>query len=227
MSLFRALLFCFPSVAFRLSARDVLARRVSPDGANRIWAETLARQAQLRRVRPHHSLGVAFLIRYMEWDAALYQSAQAHGLSKPEAGRLVEEANWEAFGPISTLSFRLSRLRSSHPLQRVRWLLAVMFKVLFTAPFSRKVYPSDDQIAFDVTECPLAKYFRDRGVPELTQHAACSLDYRLSVLWGLNFKRSKTIAEGYPLCDFRFRTSGGDVAPPTLAGDAAASRRPP
>jgi hypothetical protein len=52
-------------------------------------------------------------VRYLEWDRALYQAAQEHGLSKSQAGTLIEEVNWEIFGPVTAASFKLSRLRSS------------------------------------------------------------------------------------------------------------------
>jgi len=208
MSLVSVFLLCAPSLAFRRSASRVLARETSPDRAARIWDATKKRRAELRKSRPRHSFGVNRLLRFFEWDGALFSAAKQEGIPAATAGRLVEEINWGVFGPALGLSFSISRLRSRHLGTRVHWLVDLMFGVLFTSPFQRTKLPSTRDVAFDVTVCPLARYFQDRGVPELTHYAACSLDHRMAADWGVRFERTQTIAEGKALCDFRFRIPG-------------------
>lgn len=41
------------------------------------------------------------------------------------------------------------------------------------------------------------------GLAKLTPHVACGLDQRMAKLWGVDFARKHTIAQGAPLCDFR------------------------
>jgi hypothetical protein len=60
-------------------------------------------------------------------------------------------------------------------------------------------------VAFDVTLCPLADYFKDQGVPELTPHAACNLDYGAAREFGVELVRSQSIADGAAHCDFRWK----------------------
>jgi hypothetical protein len=60
-------------------------------------------------------------------------------------------------------------------------------------------------VAFDVVLCPLANYFKDQGVPELTRHAACNMDYRMAREYGVDLVRSQTIADGAAHCDFRWK----------------------
>ena len=218
MNLVPILLLATPSLAFRRSASQVLARETSPDRAARIWDRTKHRQKVLRKARPRHSFGVNVTLRYFEWDCALFLAARQEGLSAATAGRLVEEINWAALGPAFALSFSISRLRSQHLRTRVQWIIDWMFRVVFTAPFERTTVPSDQDVAFNVTVCPLAQYFRDRGVPELTRHAACSLDYRMAAIWGARLERTQTLAEGHALCDFRFK--------PDLHQDLDAGGRP-
>lgn len=207
MNLISALLFCAPNVAFRRSASRILAREMPADQAARIWDTTKSLQAELRKTRPRHSLGLNMVLRYFEWDCALFLAAKQAGLSVATAGRLVEEINWAVFGPGIALNFSISRLRSKHLRVRVKWVTDLLFSVLFTAPFKRTTLPSAKDVAFNVTVCPLAQYFRDHGVPELTRYAACSLDYRMAADWGVQLERTQTIAEGHKLCDFRFRPS--------------------
>lgn len=209
MGVASALQLCAPSLAFRRAASRALAREMSRDRAARIWDATKVHQAELRKARPRHSLGVNVVLRFFEWDCALFMAARREGLSSGEAGRLVEEINWDLFEPLTALSFSASRLRSKNLRTRVEWVLDLMFGVVFTAPFQRTTLPSTRDVSFDVTVCPLAEYFNDRGVPELTRYAACSLDYRMAKQWGVSLERTRTIAEGHTLCDFRFRIPSG------------------
>lgn len=196
--------FWLPALAFRRAAQRHLAA-AWPQQAEAIWQATRRLQPGLVAARPRHSPGVNHVLRYLEWDRALYQAAQEQGLTAGQAGTLVEEISWSIFGPPIGFAFRLSRLRSAQRRVRVRWLLDLLFLTVFGAPFRREPRPEPGAVAFDVTTCPLADYLRAQGTPELTRHAACSLDYRMARDWGLRLDRSQTIAEGGRCCDFRFR----------------------
>ena len=67
------------------------------------------------------------------------------------------------------------------------------------------VFPeSDAYIAVDMTRCGLADWFRDQGAPEIAP-IACEGDFIWTeLLTGLKFNRTKTIANGDDICDFRF-----------------------
>jgi hypothetical protein len=207
MGVFPTLLFCAPSFAFRRAAVARLAASFPADDAERIWRKTLKLQSELKSKRPKHSPGVNHMLRYLEWDCALYRALLEHGIARNQAGGLIEEVNWNIFSPVTASSFEISRARSSKLQIRIRWILDTMFSVLFTSPFERRALPSDDGVAFDVVACPFSAYFREQGVPDLTAYAACSLDHRMARQWGIRLDRSQTIAGGAPLCDFRFKTT--------------------
>jgi hypothetical protein len=214
VSIVASALFLLPSLAFKRCAASTLARALDPEHAKRIWRTTLELQASLAKERPLHSLGTDLVLRLMEWDYAIYRAARQGGVNELEAKRLVEEINWHALGPVIAMSFPATRLRSPRLVTRVSWLLDLMFRIIFTAPFRRTTYPRADEVAFDVDVCPLAQYFKARGVPELTSAAACSLDHRMATVWGMTLHRTQTIADGYPRCDFRFRAKQADTAAP-------------
>lgn len=217
MSAVSILLLSMPSVAFRRAALPVLQREFSEQQAARIWQDTQRRQRQLRKTRPRHSLGVNRVLRTFEWDCALFLAARQDGVPVDTIGPLVNEITWDVFGSVIALSFKASRLRSRQLRRRVKWVLDLMFGVLFTSPFQRTAVPSTEDIAFNVTVCPLARYFDDHGAPELTPYAACGLDYHMADLWGVSLHRTQTLAEGGSLCDFRFKIHGRS------AGDGASS----
>ncbi|HEY0014682.1 MAG TPA: L-2-amino-thiazoline-4-carboxylic acid hydrolase [Longimicrobium sp.] len=191
-------------MVFRRSALPILAPALSSDAVERVWARTVALQRELRKTRPRHSLGVNLLLRLFEWDRALYGALLESGAGRDEAGRMISEINWALLGPSTALSFSLSRLRSRDLRTRVQWVIDLLFATVFTAPFRRVVHRAKGEVAFDVTRCPLAEYFAAQGTPELTRHAACSLDYHMAAQWGVTLRRTQTIAEGHPACDFRF-----------------------
>lgn len=191
-------------MVFRRSVLRVLAPALPAETVERVWARTRVLQRELRMTRPRHSLGVNLVLRLFEWDRALYGALLESGVPADDAGRWIGEINWAILGPSTALNFALSRLRSGDLRTRVQSVVDLLFAVVFTAPFRRIVHPAKEEVAFDVTRCPLAEYFAAQGTPELTRHAACSLDHRMAAQWGVTLQRTRTIADGHPSCDFRF-----------------------
>lgn len=101
--------------------------------------------------------------------------------------------------------FKLSRLRSAKLETRVKWLLGMITRCFFTSPFHHRYHPSETGVAFDVTACPLADYFKGQGIPEFTAHSACHPDYCAARELGVDSVRSQTIADGAAHCDFRWK----------------------
>ncbi len=205
MSILSPLLLLLPRIAFRRAVSKLLATSILANKRKQIWQRTVLFQSELRNTRPHHSFGVNLFLRYMEWDNALYRALREHGMAQEEASQLIEEINWEVFGAGTMASFMLSRLRSKQLQTRIQWVLDLMFFALFTKPFRKQEMPADNGIAFDVVCCPVADYFRQQGIPELTRYAACNLDLRMARIWGVKLAREKTIADGDAHCDFRFK----------------------
>ncbi|MBL8151619.1 MAG: L-2-amino-thiazoline-4-carboxylic acid hydrolase [Blastocatellia bacterium] len=201
------LLFFFPKMAFKHHTLLALREFVKPDEVKRIWNKTLEHQKTLASKRPQYSFGTNYLIHYMEWDCALYRSLQEEGVSESSAKELIEKINWSVFGSNIAVMFRVSQLRSRNLMARIEWMVDLMFLLVFSAPFQRRKIHSPNEVAFDILVCPLAKYFKDQGVAELTSAAACSLDHHMAGLWGVILSRSQTIAQGHPICDFRFHTN--------------------
>ena len=205
------LLFYAPNTAFRRAARHQLQAHFA-DKSAQVWRSTCAWQIRLAPDRPRHSASVNLIMRDMEWSCALYRAVQEHGVSQAEAGALVETIMLEVYQPVPAAWFKLSRLRSAKRETRVRWILGMITRYFFTPPFRHRHLPSMTGVAFDVTLCPFANYFKDQGVPELTPHASCNLDYGAAREFGVELVRSQTIVDGAEYCDFRwkFPAAGAD-----------------
>ena len=199
------LLFYFPGIAYRRVAQRHFSVRF-PGRADELWRSTRTWQSQLAPSRPRHSASVNLMMKHMEWGCALYRALREHDVSRTEAGPLVESIMSDVYRPVPSVMFKLSRLRSSTHETRVEWLLLrVMTRRFFTAPFVHRYLDPGDGVAYDVTCCPFADYFEEQGVPELTPHAACNLDYRLADVLGAELTRTQTIADGADHCDFRWK----------------------
>ena len=71
------------------------------------------------------------------------------------------------------------------------------------------VVPGDDvhEFGFDYKECGVCKLCKDEGCFELAKYL-CRLDFLIVEVIGIKLDRTKTLAEGGDLCDFRFRKKG-------------------
>jgi len=208
------LLFCFaPDTAIRRAARRRLQAHF-PDRVAEVWRSTRTWQSRLAPNRSRYSASVNLTMRYMEWSCALYRAVQEHGLGQTEAGSLVETIMSDVYQPVPAALFRLSRLRSANRETRIKWLLDMMTRYFFSPPFRYRHLASETGVAFDVTHCPHADYFKEQDVPELTPHASCNMDYCMAREWGIDLVRSQTIAGGAAYCDFRFKIprNGGSAS---------------
>jgi len=127
-------------------------------------------------------------------------------MSQAEAIVLVETIMSDVYRPVPAAIFKLSRLRSAKRETRVKWILGMVTgHILPAPPFCYRHFPSETGVAFDVTLCPFANYFKSQGVPELTEPAAGNLDYVMAREWGIELVRTQTLAEGATHCDFRWK----------------------
>jgi hypothetical protein len=90
---------------------------------------------------------------------------------------------------------------------------SVLFRKMFLSVWERQdeaygwatEFPeSDAYIAIDVTRCGLVDWYTDQGVPEIAP-VGCEGDFIMAeFMTGLKLERTKTIAGGDEICDFRY-----------------------
>lgn len=83
----------------------------------------------------------------------------------------------------------------------------------YAAPISGK-YPEDFKyryvegedfdLGLDFTECALLKLFKKHGAEEFMPYI-CAMDIPISKYGNLGLHRTKTLAEGFDVCDFRYK----------------------
>jgi hypothetical protein len=193
-----------PAAAYGRVARRYLQANF-PDKSVQVWRSTRAWQSRLAPNRPRHGGSINHIMRYLEWSCALYRALQEHGVNQAEAAALVETVMWDVYQPVPATMFKLSRLRSAERETRVKWILGMTTRHFLAAPFCYRHLPSKAGVSFDVLACPFADYFKEQGVPELTEPAAGNLDYGMAREWGVELVRTQTIADGAAHCDFRWK----------------------
>jgi predicted ArsR family transcriptional regulator len=68
-----------------------------------------------------------------------------------------------------------------------------------------------DRLEFNVTRCRYAELFQELGLPELGALIHCSRDFAMAEGFSgdIELKRTQTLMQGAPHCDFRFKTKSG------------------
>jgi predicted ArsR family transcriptional regulator len=68
----------------------------------------------------------------------------------------------------------------------------------------------EDRLDFNVTRCRYAELFQELGLPELGALIHCSRDFAMAEGFSgeVELKRTQTLMQGAPHCDFRFTKRG-------------------
>ncbi len=139
---------------------------------------------------------------------ALYRSMRSHGLSVQDAEQVLLALAEQEFRRYPTWVCRLigyvymSRINQL----RIRRYAELSQRRYYAADFvCRQVDASavNDRWGIDYQECGIVKFLRAQGAEELAP-CMCRMDYIVFPAMGINLHRTGTIAEGCPMCDFRF-----------------------
>ena len=210
-----------------LRSFDNLMARVQP------WVKTWLGQEQaerfMRESRQEYEalipripfIGNSFLVlsfykpvtRYL----AVYRALQKQGRTVEEAGHLIYRMGTEEALAIPPAGRRL---------MEALWFSGWFRKLAKERTFKsqQRTYPGNFVATYvegdgrefdygiDYTECANCKFLRAENAFELAPYA-CATDKPISELLGWGLTRPKTIAEGYPICSFRFKKGGKTNVP--------------
>jgi hypothetical protein len=153
---------------------------------------------------------------------SLYQVMKARGKTAAEAGRVLYEAIVKRYGePIPEIP--LSQRLSEEKLMRRRKARAERSKLReYDGDFVYEYVEGDGEsfdYGYNFIECATQKYYLSQGAEEFLPFY-CFLDFPKSRLYGLGLQRTGTLAEGYEICDFRFKSGSlcEEEWPPSFIG---------
>jgi len=73
---------------------------------------------------------------------------------------------------------------------------------------TREMLKDDGEVReYNVTRCGYAEFFKALGEPELGRFLLCDMDFDIAEVGApaVEFRRTQTIMQGAPYCDFRYR----------------------
>lgn len=146
------------------------------------------------------------------WALAIYRVVVEHGGSLEEAGELIHGIAQVEMGRVprvvrhgsGRLWFgRMMRLRLKRAARRSQ-------ARRYPGDFRFECVAGDGktvEFGIDMVECGIVTFLRRQGAEELGPYL-CDLDYVMFGAMGIGLRRTKTLAWGCDLCDFRFSRDG-------------------
>jgi hypothetical protein len=121
---------------------------------------------------------------------------------------LISDVSWKVYEKWGVIPISIAQLWARNPRDRMRFAVKAFLQFPFSPPGYRlNRLPSDDGISFDMQRCVVAEYFQTQGTADLCVGTWCDLDFALAEMWGGWLERTKAIAAGSSLCDFRFKAN--------------------
>lgn len=148
---------------------------------------------------------------------AVYRALQRQGRTLEDAGRLIFLISKEEARAIPYVGRRLMET-----LWFSRWFRRLIKKGALKSQQRRYAggfvlsYVEGDgrefDYGFDYSQCANCKFLRAENAFELAPYV-CATDKPISELMGWGLTRPKTIADGFPICGFRFKKGGATNVP--------------
>ncbi len=194
-------------IAGRMRSRDHPERgRLSRPEASEIvratW-EKYEREARSLPMQP--TFGSRLMVRLACATLLLFRELLAHDVDRRDALSMIEDTSWRLYGPLQRTSAVLARSAAADGESRIRARVAADHRFPFNPPGWR--YEDKGHTGYDMVHCALAAYLLDEDAGDLCAAAFCAQDFAAAETWGLRLDRSKTLAQGHPVCDFRYHSA--------------------
>jgi hypothetical protein len=149
------------------------------------------------------------------WYVALYEPMRAHGKTAEAIGKLIYDLNVYSLSgtPKQQIAAEHKRLFSPEYMQEQRewasWtqrreLPANWVATFIEAPAGPRDADDSFDYGIDYSECGLVKFFQSQGRPELAPYV-CLNDFSRSKTFDTGLRRTKTVAMGDGVCNFRYK----------------------
>jgi hypothetical protein len=142
------------------------------------------------------------------WLTALTLALREKGLTAKDAGRLLYDlyaADWAAVPPAKAQAMGAALFSPAAQASLKQWAENTQKRLLPGDWVVREVTPDKTfDVGYDYLECGAVKYFKAQGVADVAPYY-CLNDFLASRAQGTGLARQHTIAQGDPLCDFRYK----------------------
>lgn len=191
-----------------------LDARYGPVLARNLITEARKEYARLIPELPdvHGRQPFAQFIAATGWFLAFHRALAQNGRPVREAGEFAYALTAQYVASLPRVAARLIRWVWFSKLfqKRVHFRAKQSQKHRQRGDFVYKYVEGDTQrfdFGVDYLECAVWTFLKSRGASELAPYV-CALDQLYSETFGWGLVRTTTLAEGGPLCDFRFKSGG-------------------
>jgi L-2-amino-thiazoline-4-carboxylic acid hydrolase len=166
---------------------------------------TMSEQASRLPPPQMYPAPVRYTIVRFQYAVAVAHALESIGVPRSRANEVARAITWESIRLPMRLMHSMVSILPGTRVQALRRVTDTLFATVFASPFQRQVHLHADQVAFTVTQCPIAEWFSNAGHGGRTSSLACALDYSMASIWNASLHRTATIAAGDSHCDFCFR----------------------
>ncbi|MCX5888878.1 MAG: L-2-amino-thiazoline-4-carboxylic acid hydrolase [Deltaproteobacteria bacterium] len=189
-----------------LAARDgeKLAHAVTREAASR-FSSLLPR---LPDVGGEQNIDTPYL-PIAAWYLAYYQPMQAYGKTAADVGRMIYDLNETGLTryPKAQALTEGARWFTRSNLENMQKWAAWTQKWEYPANWEATLIQGDGKdfdFGYDYQECAVVKYLQSQRASELAPYV-CLNDFLKSRAFGTGLRRSKTLAQGDAVCNFRYK----------------------
>jgi len=183
---------------------DKLKNKRLSEFSNEVWTEYNYRT---KIVKKKETFGATIMVKLSLLTLIIYEKLLAENIDKQIAIQLTSKINWIIYENLTHKFWFFTRLFSTRPIKRVKIAMNFFIKYFpYKSPgYEMEILKTENKIvAFNVTKCPAAEFFKEHNLNELCIESWCNLDYPLAEKWNVKLERNTTIAKGNELCDFKF-----------------------
>jgi hypothetical protein len=146
---------------------------------------------------------------YTAWALSVYRTLVSRGSSVEDAGMIIYTAVEKllALVPKGLIKHFVRKKYTDKFTARLKGLSLISKKRTYAGDWVFDVLGYEDQdfdLGVDYTECGICKYLKKNNAFELAPYI-CKVDYAVCNAFGLELYRTKTLANGDQVCNFRFK----------------------
>ncbi|MEX0995851.1 MAG: L-2-amino-thiazoline-4-carboxylic acid hydrolase [Flavobacteriaceae bacterium] len=202
----RLILYWFKIQAAK-AAMNVLAPHFNnievQDILHRYWQRYLLLKPEVPKMP---TMGGSLMLHLSAMSTGFYQELTARGKNKEKTTQLFYDVAWKVYQKMGKFSWWLAGWGNKNNYNK----LLKATKLFRAFPFNSPSYQWKDVntdknvVGFDCLKCPVAEYFKKKGLSKFCTATWCALDYPLAEMWNAKLERTGSIAGGAKVCDFRW-----------------------
>ncbi len=200
------LIYWFKRQAIK-AAPAVLGQYYNNEEAREILWAYWQRYLRLRSDVPAMpTIGGSVMVHLAAMSTAFYQELTARGQKEEVATQLFYDIAWKVYVKMGKFSWWVAGFGNHTTYNRLLKATQLFRSFPFNSPsyLWQDVKTGNNTVGFDCLKCPVAEYFQKKGLSKFCAKTWCALDYPLAEMWNSKLERTRSIAGGAKVCDFRW-----------------------